>query len=190
MITLVAMFFISIAVMGQTSPKKVAVAKDSINSITTVDADSASYKTISADDEYDNDCNCSTGFFDHGFNFHNDFDDLSVAIFALLCVFGLPILIIFVVLYFRHKDKKAHLQMVEKALENGREVPQELLKKCEEEPCDYSQGIKKIALGFGLTIFFWAITGRFAIACIGILMIFIGLGQVISQYVNRSSKRK
>lgn len=187
MITLVAMFFISIASIGQTSPKQVAVANDSINNVTA--ADSSSYKTISADDC--DDADFDSGFFHHmnGLSFHHDSKDLTIAIFALFCVFGMPVFIVFIILYFRHKNRKAKMKVIEKAIENGATIPENVLKEYEEECNGYSKGIRNIFVGIGFGIFMWALTGEFFLACIGILLICIGLGQVITHHVQKNERK-
>lgn len=45
-----------------------------------------------------------------------------------------------------------------------------------------------IFTGLGLGIFLWALTGEFGIGCIGFMIMFIGIGQVIIYKIQNPSK--
>ncbi len=115
---------------------------------------------------------------------------IALSAFVIIIVFGFPIVIIFMAFYFRYKNKKAKYKLIEQALASGQPLPEGLLKA--QEVHDYrAAGIKNTFMGLGLFIFLWAITGKFAIGCIGLLIMCIGLGKwVTSIDRNRSDKDK
>ncbi|MCD8474797.1 MAG: DUF6249 domain-containing protein [Bacteroides graminisolvens] len=49
------------------------------------------------------------------------------------------------------------------------------------------KGIKNTFLGLGLFIFLWALTDEFGLGCIGLLIMFTGLGQLVIHYTQESS---
>lgn len=120
----------------------------------------------------------------HDFDFFNDLnvpkDAANVAItvvtITLLFVFGFPLFIIFLAFYFRYRSKKARYKLVEQALAAGQPIPEGVFKESLNLDTR-SKGIKNICLGIGLFIFLWAITNSFGIGCIGLLVMFTGIGQ-------------
>lgn len=104
-----------------------------------------------------------------------------IAIIGIIAVFALPVLILFVVFFFRYKNRKARYHLVEQALAAGQPLPAYFIR--EHKPVDpSSQGIKNTFTGIGLFIFLWGITGEFGIGTIGLLVAFMGVGQWIIGY--------
>ena len=92
--------------------------------------------------------------------------------------FGFPVFILFVIFFFRYKNRKARYRLAEQALAAGQPLPAEFIR--ENKTVDSrSQGIKNTFTGIGLFIFLWAITGEFGIGAIGLLVTFMGIGQWI-----------
>ena len=116
-----------------------------------------------------------------GFNFGEDAPETIVALTAIIFVFGLPALLIFIIFYFRYKNRKAKYRLAEQALASGQQLPPEFFKEGESKDLR-SRGIKNIFLGIGLFIFLWALTGEFGLGCIGLLIMFTGFGQVTIHY--------
>ncbi|MDR3118885.1 MAG: DUF6249 domain-containing protein [Mediterranea sp.] len=110
-----------------------------------------------------------------------------VPIMALICVFGMPVFIVFIVSYFKHKNKKAKYKLVEQALAAGQPIPQEFL-DAKAESSIQQKGITNIFMGIGLFIFLWALTEEFSIGCIGLLVMFMGFGQVVIHYTGNKKK--
>ncbi len=110
-------------------------------------------------------------------------------IFIIVITFGFPIIIVFLAFYFRYKNKKAKYKLIEQALASGQPLPENLLEK--EKEHDYrAAGIKNTFLGLGLFVFLWAVSG-FAVGCIGLLIMCIGLGKWITAVdKDRSNKEK
>ena len=119
-----------------------------------------------------------------GFNFGEDAPETIVALTAIIFVFGLPALLLFIIFYFRYKNRKAKYRLAEQALAAGQQLPPEFFKETKEgESKDLrSRGIKNIFLGIGLFIFLWALTGEFSLGCIGLPIMFTGFGQVTIYY--------
>lgn len=100
------------------------------------------------------------------------------SIIAIVTVFGLPVFILFVIFFFRYKNRKARYRLAEQAIAAGQPLPENFIR--ENRPADQrSQGIKNTFTGIGLFIFLWAITGEFGIGAIGLLIMFMGIGQWI-----------
>ncbi len=116
-----------------------------------------------------------------GFNFGEDAPETLVALTAIIFTLGLPALLIFIIFYFRYKNRKAKYRLAEQALAAGQQLPPEFFKEAENKDLR-SRGIKNIFLGLGLFIFLWALTGEFGLGCIGLLILFTGFGQVIIYY--------
>lgn len=126
-----------------------------------------------------------------GFTFESDDNDLPfgnlsdtisggilISIIAIVAVFGLPVFILFVIFFFRYKNRKARYRLAEQAIAAGQPLPENFIR--ENRPADQrSQGIKNTFTGIGLFIFLWAITGEFGIGAIGLLIMFMGIGQWI-----------
>lgn len=97
---------------------------------------------------------------------------------AIISVFGFPVFILFIIFFFRYKNRKARYRLAEQALAAGQPLPAEFIN--EGKYLDQrSQGIKNTFTGIGLFIFLWAITDEFGIGAVGLLIAFMGIGQWI-----------
>lgn len=129
---------------------------------------------------------------DDGFPF-NDFDKpirkgITVAIVSIIAVFGLPVFIVFIVFFFRYKNRKARYRLAEKAVAAGQPLPEEFIYD-QKQKDRQAQGIKNTFTGIGLFIFLWAITGSFGIGAIGLLIMFMGIGQWIIERQKEKKKK-
>lgn len=105
-------------------------------------------------------------------------EGILVSIIAIVAVFGLPVFILFVIFFFRYKNRKARYHLAEQALAAGHPLPENFLQ--EKHPTDQrSQGIRNTFTGIGLFIFLWTITENLGIGTIGLLVMFTGIGQWI-----------
>lgn len=116
-----------------------------------------------------------------GFNFGDKAPETIIALTAIIFVFGLPALLLFIIFYFRYKNRKAKYRLAEQALASGQQLPPDFFKEVEFKDLR-SRGIKNIFLGIGLFIFLWALTEEFGLGCIGLLIMFTGFGQVVIYY--------
>lgn len=125
-----------------------------------------------------------------GNTYQNDFDfldkltdsnikaGLAITATVLIIIFGFPLFVIFIAFYFRYRSRKARYKLVEQALAAGQPIPEGVFK--ESLNLDTKEkGIKNMCLGTGLFIFLWALTSSFAMGCIGLLIMFTGLGQYL-----------
>ena len=104
-----------------------------------------------------------------------------VAIINTIVVFACPVFILFIIFFFRYKNRKARYHLAEQALAAGQPLPDNLIK--EKKTTDQqSQGIRNTFTGIGLFIFLWILTGKFSIGAIGLLVMFMGIGQWITGY--------
>lgn len=118
-----------------------------------------------------------------------DVQQAEVALFSIFCIFLGPVLIIFLIYFFRYKNRKAAYRVAEQAIAAGRPLPDEFIREAKRKPVSnsLSQGINSICIGIGLFIFLWALTGEFGLGCIGLLIMFMGFGKVIIYYLQQDS---
>ena len=106
----------------------------------------------------------------------------------------IPLLIVALALYFRYKNRQSRYRLIAKALESGQPLPKELqdeAKKAfrqsnpQQESLNQlrSKGIGNVATGLGLFILLWALTDSFAIGCVGLLVLCIGLGKLVNYHL-------
>lgn len=112
-----------------------------------------------------------------------------VPIVAITACFGMPVLLIFLIFFFRYKNRKAKYRMAEQILASGQPLPENYFETADRKDVR-SKGISNTFLGIGLFIFFWAITDEFSIGCIGLLITCIGLGQVVIYYTQEKKEDK
>lgn len=119
---------------------------------------------------------------------------LIIPVLGIIMIFGLPILIVALVLYFHYKNKQAKYKLAAEALAAGKEVPKELFEENLASPKQNNEtltkGIQNICLGLGLGVFLWLLTNVAAIAAIGFIIFCKGVGEVIIAYTTRSSEKE
>lgn len=197
---MVASAFCSLALAQQTRTiLKDSIGKGSITITTTKPASQSKPITVSSADndtivvaEYTDTPDDSTYVYDSSsvdtyqsdFDFLDKLDNSSVtagitlAAIVLIIIFSFPLFVIFIAFYFRYRSRKARYRLVEQALAAGQPLPEGVFK--ESLNLDTKEkGIKNMCLGTGLFIFLWALTGSFAMGCIGLLILFTGLGQYL-----------
>lgn len=110
-----------------------------------------------------------------------------IALFSIFCVFFGPALIIFLVFFFRYKNRKAAYRLAEQAIASGQPLPDNFMQTIKQKPAsnNLTQGVNSICVGVGLFIFLWALTGEFGLGCIGLLIMFMGFGKVIIYYLQQ-----
>ena len=116
-----------------------------------------------------------------------EFGEIHIAALSIIMIFGLPIFIVALVLYFGYKNKQAKYKLASEALAAGKEIPENLFKANpkKENNDTLTKGIMNVFLGTGLVVFIWVLTGEESLAAIGFLIFCIGLGQVVTAYATR-----
>lgn len=139
--------------------------------------------------ESDNGYKHRSSAYDFDWNLGHDAKEAAIAITAIVFIFGLPLVIVFIIFFFRYKNRKAKYRLVEQALASGQPLPENLFTEAESADIR-SQGIKNVFVGIGLFIFLWAITGEFGLGCIGLLIMFTGFGQLVIFYTQQNKNSK
>ncbi len=100
-------------------------------------------------------------------------------IIAIICVFGLPVLIVGLVLFFRYRDNQNLYQIVNNMVDKGMEIPTHLLQlQIKKAPrSDLHKGLILISLGLGIACFL-KIQGGDGWS-LGIIPLFIGIAYLI-----------
>lgn len=108
-----------------------------------------------------------------------------VPIVAILMVFGAPALtVILVALFvFRHRERRQQLlnDRIQKFLENGQPVPENLMMEGDGSPAPQrhlNQGLVFLGAGIGLTVFLSLLSG-FAVGSLGLVLVGIGVAKVL-----------
>lgn len=123
----------------------------------------------------------------------DDISETIVAVTAIFFIFGLPVFVILIIFYFRYKNRKAKYRLMEQALNSGQPLPDKFFDSLTDKSAEKdtrTAGIRNAFLGLGLFVFFWALTDEFSIACIGLLVMFTGFGQLVIYYTNPNRKPK
>lgn len=170
--------------------KRVIELKDTVINGTTV-TDTLSVMTYEsgskADESEDGNYKHHSSAYQFGWDLGHDTKEALIAITAIVFVFGFPLIIVFIIFFFRYKSRKAQYRLAEQALANGQQLPENFFKNAETEDIR-SKGIKNTFVGIGLFIFLWAITEEFGLGCIGLLVMFTGFGQLVIYYTQQNNK--
>ena len=116
----------------------------------------------------------------NGFDLGSKTSETVIAVTAIVFVFGLPLLIIFVVFFFRYKNRKAKYRLAEQALASGQQLPENFFKEAAATDIrsKHQQHIRRhrpVHLPLGHY-------RRFGLGCIGLLVMFTGFGQLVIFY--------
>lgn len=108
---------------------------------------------------------------------------IAIPIIAILMVFGAPALtVILVALFvFRHRERRQQLlnERIQKFLENGQPVPENLMEESPPTPARHlNQGLVLLGAGAGLTLFLTLVNG-FAIGSLGLILVGVGIAKVL-----------
>ena len=102
-----------------------------------------------------------------------------ITIATIFAIFILPLLIIALIFYYRHKNRKAKYELAAKMIEKGEPLPADLEESVRGLSDMESRGIKNMCIGAAVTIFIWALTDSFGLACIGLIVLANGVSQYI-----------
>jgi hypothetical protein len=117
------------------------------------------------------------------------FFDAIVAIVAISFTLGLPIIVIAIILYYKHRKRRQRDALIEKFINSGKDVPAELLASWElhlDEPNKIlHQGIKLVAISLGLYLFLHVFIGA-DIALIATVPLFLGIARLIIWKISKN----
>lgn len=111
-----------------------------------------------------------------------------VAILGMVATFGLPVLLVAIILWFKHRKLRMTHETIARLVEKGLPVPPELLASPGQggSPVALRGGLVLIGLGLALAIFFLETGGPWSIGLIPGLM---GLALVVSWTIERREGR-
>ena len=107
--------------------------------------------------------------------------DAIIAIVAIMFSLGSPILIIGIILYYKHRKRRQHNALIEKFLDSGQEIPTEILASgdlADSSSNTLSRGIKLTAIGLGLYIFLGSLIG-WDIATVALIPLCNGIARIV-----------
>lgn len=111
-----------------------------------------------------------------------------IPIIAIVCGCALPVVIVFIAFYFRYKNRKAKYKLAEQALASGQPIPEDFF-GAKAEQATLHKGITNTFTGIGLFILLWALAS-FSVATVGLLVMFMGLGQIVIHYASQNNKKE
>ena len=104
---------------------------------------------------------------------------------GFICVI-LPIVVIALVLYYRHRNRERKYELAQKIVESGQPLPENFAKMFEEANVEntglFERGVKNVGVGIALGLFLWFLTGEVWLACIGLFVIANGVSQLLTYY--------
>ena len=112
---------------------------------------------------------------------------------GFLCVV-LPIVIIALVLYFRHRNRERKYEQAQKIVDSGQPLPEDFAKMFEEEvKVDntglFEKGVKNVGIGIALSLFLWLMTSEAWMGCIGLFVVANGVSQLLTYYKYKPTNR-
>jgi hypothetical protein len=116
-----------------------------------------------------------------------------IAIFVVLATILValaPFIVIAFIIYLIFKNRRQRYMLAEKAMESGKEIPQELIRtERQNDEYLYKKGIKNIFLGIGIAVLCYCL-GADPIAGVGWLISFFGIGQVVISKTSSGKRNK
>lgn len=107
----------------------------------------------------------------------------------------MPVLLVFVVLFFSYKKEQEHNRLIEKMIDKGEDPEQirQLLngkKDDEKSPAKhFKSGVTLFTVGLGLMVAGWIAGWETSTVSIGALIAIVGLGEIaVSWYLRKYSK--
>ena len=113
-----------------------------------------------------------------------------LAIMAVSFTLGLPVIVIAIILYYKHRKRRQRDAVIEKFINSGKDVPAELLASWDLYPDESDsrlhQGIKLIAVSLGLYLFLHFSVGT-DVALIATVPLFLGIDRLIIWKISEKS---
>lgn len=117
---------------------------------------------------------------------------LIAVLVVLLCMLTVlsPAIIIGLILYFVQKSRNRKYKIIEKAVESGQPIPQELVRENKTTNDRlWAKGIKNAAVGLGIVVFGFLISASFFTG-VGWIVFFYGAGQAVVARTTAGGRRR
>jgi hypothetical protein len=109
-----------------------------------------------------------------------------VAIIGMVTAFGLPLLLIGTILYYKHRKAQLHHETILRLSEKGLPIPPELLERPRPGHAGLRGGLVLVALGIALSVFFAEWGPGWSIGLIPGLM---GVALLVAWKIENKSRR-
>ena len=119
---------------------------------------------------------------------NSSLDDVT-GLVAVTLIFGMPIIIVLLSLWFRHRRQALQSQTALKLAEMGHPIPPELFLEGRQRKSDLSSGLSLIGLGIGLAVGLYFSSGK-AGAGFALIPFFMGLARLITWKLEQSPDKR
>ena len=116
-----------------------------------------------------------------------DSNHTAIAIVGMLVTFGLPLILVAIVLVYKHQKARMTHETIARLAEKGQPIPPQLL-ETRRPHSGLRGGLVLIALGIGLSLFFWT-EGHGSGWSIGLIPGLIGIALLVSWAIERRGAR-
>jgi len=118
--------------------------------------------------------------------------DVLVVVIAILSTFGLPFIIIALILYYKHRKRRQRDSLIAKFIDAGKEVPEEVLigHGATGAPSgNLERGIMLMGIGTGLFLFLGLLID-WGVASVALIPLFIGVARVVIWVLSNRTETK
>lgn len=122
-------------------------------------------------------------------------EDIIIPLIAIVCPFIMVCVIIFIIASNATKRRQRKYDMVEKAIENGVEIPEYVFREAPEKDdaktgkSTLNNAVILIAVGIAVTLFF-IINGDYEVAALSSVILLLGIGKLIVYILDARSEKK
>lgn len=122
-------------------------------------------------------------------------EDIIIPLIAIVCPFIMVCVIIFIIASNATKRRQRKYDMVEKAIENGVEIPEYVFREAPDKDdaktgkSTLNNAVILIAVGIAVTLFF-IINGDYEVAALSSVILLLGIGKLIVYILDARSKKK
>ncbi len=106
-------------------------------------------------------------------------EEVLLPVVAISVIFLTIGVVVFFILYYRHKEKKARYELMSKAIEAGRDIPADFFNVESAPKSPLGSIATYVAVGLGIIIFF-TLDGDIELVGIGLIPLLIGVGKFIA----------
>lgn len=121
---------------------------------------------------------------------------MMIPILFIIFVMAAPIILIAVIVIVlitsHYSSKKRKYALMQAAINSGQPISADIIKELEsgkKKKNHLDGGILNISFGIGIFILFWMLFD-IEMACIGLVFVFVGIGQLLSYYLKKQEEKK